>query len=112
MSRAITRRSVVSRDRRSTAGVIATSPGGEGGQQLGNGVNWTLIAETLFKAAFEILDKLPEEDRRTMARRIHTGAYDRAVGNRAAEEAGNAKPPVESSNAVVFAKASRPHPPR
>jgi hypothetical protein len=34
ISRAITRRSVVSRERRSTAGVMTTSPGGEGLHQL------------------------------------------------------------------------------
>jgi len=77
----------------------------------GNGVNWKLVAETLFKAAFDVLDKLPEEDRRAMARRVHAGAYDRAAGNRAGEEAEKPKPPVEASNAVVFAKASRPRPP-
>ena len=78
----------------------------------GNGVNWKLVAETLFKAAFDVLDKLPEDDRRAMARRVHAGAYDRVAGNRAGEEAEKPKPPVEAANAVVFAKASRPHPPR
>lgn len=78
----------------------------------GNGVNWKLVAETLFRAAFDVLDKLPDEDRRAMARRVHTGAYDRAAGNTAGEEAEKPKPPVEASKAVVFAKASRPRPPR
>jgi hypothetical protein len=35
MSRAITNKSVVSRERRSTAGVMTTSPGGKGLHQLG-----------------------------------------------------------------------------
>jgi hypothetical protein len=52
-------------------------------RQDGEGVNWRMIAETLFKAAFDVLDRLPEDQKRAVARRVHEGAYDRMAGNAA-----------------------------
>jgi hypothetical protein len=78
----------------------------------GEGVNWKLVAETLFKVAFDVLDRLPQDDKLTMARRVHAGAYERAAGNRAGQGAETGNPPVAPSNAVVFLKASQPRPPR
>jgi hypothetical protein len=46
-------------------------------RQDGNGVDWRMIGETLFKAAFDVLDKLPDEQRQGMARRVHAGSYER-----------------------------------
>jgi hypothetical protein len=49
-------------------------------RQDGQGVDWRVIAETLFKAAFDGLDRLPEDQRRALALRVHEGAYRRAAG--------------------------------
>jgi hypothetical protein len=44
----------------------------------GEAANWPLIAETLFKAAFEALDRSPDDGSRvSLLRRINTGSYDR-----------------------------------
>jgi hypothetical protein len=54
-------------------------------RQDGEGVDWCLIGETLFKAAFDVLDRLPADDplkrKHALARRVHAGAYDRISGN-------------------------------
>ena len=48
----------------------------------GEAANWPLIAETLFKAAFDALDKSPDDDGRTaLLRRVNGGSYDRLAGN-------------------------------
>lgn len=47
----------------------------------GHGADWQAVAEALFRAGFQVLDRLPDDQKQTMARRIHAGAYDRAVGN-------------------------------
>lgn len=41
----------------------------------GQGVDWRLVANTLFKAAFEVLDRLPPDACRSVAARVHEGAY-------------------------------------
>jgi DNA-directed RNA polymerase specialized sigma24 family protein len=44
----------------------------------GEAANWPLIADTPFKAAFDALDKSPDDaSRALLLRRVHTGAYDR-----------------------------------
>jgi hypothetical protein len=40
----------------------------------GEGVDWRLIAESLFKAAFHILDRLPPDQKEVIARRVHAGS--------------------------------------
>jgi hypothetical protein len=47
----------------------------------GEGADWRMIAETLFKAAFDVLDRLPDNQKKPLARRVHAGAYDRLSGN-------------------------------
>jgi hypothetical protein len=47
----------------------------------GDGANWRLCAESLFRVAFEALDRLPDDQRKALARRVHEGSYDRASGN-------------------------------
>src|SRR5438132_7028182 len=69
-------------------------------REEGEAANWPLIADTLFKAAFEALDKSPDDaSRLALLRRISAGTYDRlAVGPAASKthapaglnEAGNA----------------------
>jgi hypothetical protein len=79
-------------------------------RQDGEGVNWRVIAETLFKAAFDVLDRLPEDQRQTLARRVYTGAYDRAAGNGAGETGESKSPAVEPPKAKAE-KAPRPRAP-
>jgi DNA-directed RNA polymerase specialized sigma24 family protein len=54
----------------------------------GEAANWPLIAETLFKAAFDALDKSPDDTRRTMLlRHIHAESYERLAADPATNEA-------------------------
>jgi hypothetical protein len=50
-------------------------------RQDGAGVDNRLLAEILFHAAFGVLDRLPDDQKQALARRVHAGAYDRASGN-------------------------------
>ena len=51
----------------------------------GEAANWKLIAETLFKAAFDALDRSPDDASRVeLLRRVHTGSYDRLTADPAA----------------------------
>ena len=53
----------------------------------GEAANWKLIAETLFKAAFDALDRSPDDAGRTaLLRRVHTGSYDRLTADPAASK--------------------------
>jgi hypothetical protein len=53
----------------------------------GEAANWKLIAETLFKAAFDALDRSPDDESRVaLLRRVHTGSYDRLTADPAASE--------------------------
>ena len=50
-------------------------------KQDGQGVAWRTIAETLFRASFDVLDRLPDDQKQAVARRVHAGSYDRIAGN-------------------------------
>jgi hypothetical protein len=53
----------------------------------GEAANWKLIAETLFKAAFDALDRSPDDASRVaLLRRVHAGSYDRLTADPAASE--------------------------
>ena len=53
----------------------------------GEAANWRLIADTLFKAAFDALDRSPDDASRVaLLRRVHTGSYDRLTADPAASE--------------------------
>src|ERR1700704_2219160 len=53
----------------------------------GEAANWKLIAETLFKAAFDALDRSPDDASRVaLLRRVNTGSYDRLTADPAASE--------------------------
>jgi hypothetical protein len=42
----------------------------------GEAANWRLIADTLFKAAFDATDRSPDDaSRALLLRRVHTGSY-------------------------------------
>lgn len=43
----------------------------------GTGADWPLVAESLFRSAFATLDRLPPDQRRKIATRVHEGAYHR-----------------------------------
>ena len=82
-------------------------------RQDGEGVKWPTIAEVPFRAGFEVLDKLPDDLKQPLARRVYTGAYDRFLG--AAVGGGEGKAPAAApppSHVAVFLKASSPRPPR
>jgi len=64
----------------------------------GEGVDWSLIAESLFKAAFDVLDRLPEDQKQVIARRVHAGSYDRIAGN-ASSKTGSPEAVPAPSNA-------------
>lgn len=46
-------------------------------RQDGEAVDWRLMTETLFRASFDALDKLPDEVCRSVAARVHEGSYGR-----------------------------------
>src|ERR1700730_92193 len=53
----------------------------------GEAANWPLIADTLFKAAFDALDRSPDDaSRAALLRRVHTGSYDRLAADPAASK--------------------------
>ena len=84
-------------------------------RQDGQGVDWQMIAQTLFRAAFDVLDRLPEDQRRTLALRVHDGAYRRAAGGCADESGDGGGPEMVDSAAPSGAKpasAPMPRPPR
>lgn len=84
-------------------------------RQDGQGVDWRVIAETLFKAAFDGLDRLPEDQRRALALRVHEGAYRRAAGG-FADGSGDSGPvmPAQAAQPSEAAPAAlrTPKPPR
>lgn len=45
----------------------------------GQGVDWRAVADALFKAAFDVLDRLPDDACRSVARRVHAGSYERVT---------------------------------
>lgn len=54
----------------------------------GEAANWKLIAETLFKAAFDALDKSPDDaSRAALLRRVNAGSYERLTADPAAGKA-------------------------
>lgn len=50
----------------------------------GTGADWRLLTESLFRAAFDQLDKLPEAERNPIAAKVHAGAYERFLATEAA----------------------------
>ena len=41
----------------------------------GHAVDWKMIAGTLFRAGFEVLDELPPDQKSALCRRIHERSY-------------------------------------
>jgi hypothetical protein len=66
----------------------------------GTGADWALLLESLFRAGFEIADKRPDDEaRRSLMRRVYTGAYDRAAGSSGADGTTPAGPPALAPDA-------------
>jgi hypothetical protein len=56
-------------------------------REEGEAANWPLIADTLFKAAFDALDRSPDDASRvSLLRRVNTGSYDRLTADPAASK--------------------------
>jgi hypothetical protein len=79
-------------------------------RQDGQGVNWRVIGEALFRASFEVLDKLSDDEKHALARRVHAGSYDRLAGNDPASNSLGAGAEKAPSNAAG-SKSPRPRPP-
>ena len=60
-------------------------------------MDWPLIAETLFRASFDVLDRLPDDRKKMVAGRVHEGAYDRLTDNHVCSQ--------ESKPSVIHASA-------
>lgn len=52
----------------------------------GTGADWALLAESLFRAGFSVLDELEPDLRRRMAERVHAAAYERFLSSSAGED--------------------------
>jgi hypothetical protein len=56
-------------------------------KQDGNGVDWRVIAEPLFRAGFDALDKITDEEKRkAVATGVHDAAYPRMAGGYAVKD--------------------------
>jgi hypothetical protein len=52
-------------------------------REEGEATNWPLIANTLFKAAFDALDRSPDDaSRAALLRRVNAGSYDRPAATK------------------------------
>lgn len=77
----------------------------------GEAVDRRLIAETLFRASFDALDKLPDEVCRSVARRVHEGSYGRMVnGPKTDSGASNSGPRESDLTPSNTAGLKSPHP--
>jgi hypothetical protein len=82
-------------------------------RQDGDGANWRLCAESLFRVAFEALDRLPDDQKKAVAGRVRAGAYDRLSGNRESDFAASKTGPIEGdmSPSNIFDLQSSPEGP-
>jgi hypothetical protein len=73
----------------------------------GEAANWRLIADTLFKAAFDALDRSPDDASRTaLLRRVNAGSYDRLT----ADPASGKTPALTGRNEAAPADLKSPGP--
>ena len=75
----------------------------------GTGADWPLVAESLFRAAFAVLDKLEPDARHKLAGRVHALAYDRylsGTGSSADDLAARNRASLESAATVKAALAA------
>ena len=76
----------------------------------GTGVDWRLLTDSLFRAAFDQLDKLPEETRLRIAERVHAAAYGRFMATEAGRESDSrgAAHQLDQAPAAAPAMTSQP----
>lgn len=77
-------------------------------RQNGGGADRQAMGEALFKAAFEVLDKLPEDQKRQMARRVHADSYNCAVVHAGITTPGNESPERDADAARSMTADYRP----
>jgi hypothetical protein len=74
--------------------------------QDGNGVDWRMMAEILFFAAFDALDRLPDDQRHRIAKSVESGAFKRYsaadADEFAANRTGQGRAVAPPSNAADF----------
>lgn len=74
----------------------------------GKAADWPLLADTLFRAAFDALDEAPGDPRReSLLRRVHAGAYNRLVGN---DDDDSAEPAAKGQGAPATGLNPKPVP--
>jgi hypothetical protein len=80
----------------------------------GTGMDWHLTVESLFHCAFDLLDKLPEETRRAVARRVHEGSYRRMVPGPVERDSttSSSEPSGSVPSNTAGLKSNGPRPPR
>lgn len=81
----------------------------------GEAVDWNLVAETLFRASFDLLDKLPDDQRRAVARRVHEGSYRRFMASHDVDSAASNSSPARAQSApsnTDDSKSNGPCPPK
>lgn len=78
----------------------------------GTGADWRLLTDSLFRAAFDQLDKLPEETRLRIAERVHAAAYGRFMATEAGRESDSRGPAhqLDQAPAAAPAMTSQPRP--
>jgi hypothetical protein len=78
----------------------------------GSGVDWRLMTDSLFRAAFDQLDKLPEDIRLRMAERVHAAAYGRFMATEAGRESDSrgAAHQLDQAPAAAPAMTNQPRP--
>lgn len=64
----------------------------------GNGTDWRAVTSDLFRAAFAALDNLPDDACRSVARRVHEGAYDRMTEGPKTDSSTSNSYPVGADN--------------
>ena len=82
-------------------------------RQDGDGVDWKLAAEALFRAAFDVLDRLPVDQKAALARRVYKGVELRITGGYADGSAPSKNPIPDSELApsnTADLKSSPPGP--
>jgi len=80
-------------------------------QQDGQGVDWQKIAGTLFRASFDVLAKLPADQKQAFAGRVHARSYEAMMDDDTPSNSGLSPADAAPSNTGGL-KLPTPKPPR
>ena len=80
-------------------------------RQDGQGVDWQKIAGTLFRASFDVLAKLPADQKQAFAGRVHARSYEVMMDDPAPSNSSLPAAGAAPSNTSVV-KSPSPKPPR